>query len=112
MLERMRAIDGYVAACLILSGNGGVLGHDGDLDLRPVAQLTAEVVRKNEQTIHELGLDDQAEDVLITGDRQYHLLRCLRSELPAFVYLVLDRSTANPAMAKLAVESAVRAVAL
>lgn len=109
VLERVRAIEGYVAACLVLSTNGGVLGWDGDLDLRPVARISAEVLRVNQRTIRQMGLDDETEDMLITGTSQYHLLRTLHSEVPAFVHLVLDRNLTNPVMAKLALASAVRA---
>jgi CheY-like chemotaxis protein len=112
MLLRMRQIDGYIAACLVLSANGGVLGYHGSLDLRPAALLTAEVIRRNQRTIDDLGLDDEAEDLLITVTHQYHLLRSLHSDVPAFVHLVLDRSVANLAMAKLALASAVRSVDL
>ena len=112
VIERMREIDGYVAACLVLSQNGGVLSYDGSLDLRPVARLSAEVLRQNQKTIHDMGLDDEAEDLLITATSQYHLLRRLHSDVPAFVYLVLDRRLANPSLAKMALASAVRGVEL
>jgi DNA-binding response OmpR family regulator len=112
VLERVREIDGYVAACLVLSQNGGVLSYDGSLDLRPVARLSAEVIRQNQKTIHDMGLDDEAEDMLITATSQYHLLRRLHSDVPAFVYLVLDRRLANPSLAKMALASAVRCVEL
>jgi DNA-binding response OmpR family regulator len=112
MLARMREIDGYVAGCLVLAGTGGVLSYDGDLDLRPAARLSAEVVRRSQETIRDLGLDDEPEDLLVTATSQYHLLRRLRSEVPAFVYLVLDRRLANPSMAKLALASAARSVEL
>lgn len=112
VLLRVRAIEGYIAACLVLSDNGGVLSYDGRLDLRPVARLSAEVIRRKQQMITEMGLDDEAEDVLVTGSSQYHLLRSLHSDVPAFVHLVLDRKLTNPAMAKLALASAVRAVDL
>lgn len=112
VLQRMRQIEGYIAACLVLSTNGGVLSYDGSLDLRPAAQLTASIIRLNQKTITNMGLEDEAEDVLITSAHQYHLLRLLNSEVPAFVHLVLDRQYANPAMAKLALASVVRSLDL
>jgi DNA-binding response OmpR family regulator len=108
VLERIRAIEGYVAACVVLSDNGGVLSYDGRLDLRPAAPLSAEVIRQSQKLIVDLGLDDQTEDVLFTDTSQFHLLRSLQSEVPAFVHLVLDRSQTTPVMAKLALASAVR----
>jgi hypothetical protein len=112
VLARMRQIEGYIAACLVLSANGGVLSHDGTLDLRPAAPITAGLMRQKQKTISNMGLDDEAEELLITYGHQYHLLRSLHSEVPAFVHLVLDRQSSNPAMAKLALASVVRSLDL
>lgn len=71
VLARMREIDGYIAVCLVLSKNGGVLTFDGSIDLRPVAMLTAEMMRQNQKTIIDMGLEDHAEDVLITSAERY-----------------------------------------
>ncbi|HKP61971.1 MAG TPA: response regulator [Polyangiales bacterium] len=110
VLERTREIDGYLAACLFLASNGGVVCFDGSIDLRPAASLTAEAMRRKQKTIDDMGIDDVAEDLLVTSTNQYHLLRRLHSEVPAFIYLVLDRSRANPMLAKLALENAVRSL--
>lgn len=109
MMERTREIEGYVASCLVLSSNGGVVCFDGSIDLRPAAPITAEVMRRKQKTIADMGIDDQAEDLLITSTSQYHLIRSLGSDVPAFIYLVLDRSRSNPMLAKLALSAAVRA---
>jgi len=110
ILARVRRIDGYVAACLVLADSGGVLRHDGELDLRPAAPIVAELVRRQRETFARLG--DVHEETLVAASTQYHLLRELRSPVPAFVHLVLDRARANPAMAKHELESAVHEVAL
>lgn len=109
VLDRVRTIDGYVAACLVLSDSGKIIAHHGLIDLRPAANLTAELVRHNTNTFNALAVNDAAEDVLITATTQYHLLRALDSIAPTFVHLVLDRRLASPAMAKLALATAVRA---
>jgi CheY-like chemotaxis protein len=110
VLQRTREIDGYLAACMFLASNGGVVCFDGSIDLRPATSLTAEAMRRKQKTIDAMGIDDEAEDLLITCTNQYHLLRRLHSEVPAFIYLVLDRTRSNPMMAKLALENAVRSL--
>jgi ActR/RegA family two-component response regulator len=109
VLDCVRTIDGYVAACLILSDSGKIIAHDGQMDLRPAANLTAALVRHNSNTISALTVNDETEDVLITATTQYHLLRAIDTAAPTFVHVVLDRRTASPAMAKLTLATAVRA---
>jgi CheY-like chemotaxis protein len=110
VLQRTREIEGYLAACMFLASNGGVVCFDGSIDLRPATSLTAEAMRRKQKTLDDMGMDDEAEDLLITCTSQYHLLRKLHSEVPAFIYLVLDRNRSNPIMAKLALENAVRSL--
>jgi CheY-like chemotaxis protein len=110
VLQRTRAMEGYLAGCLFLASNGGVVCFDGEIDLRPAASLTAEALRRKQQTIHDMGLDDEAEDLVITSTHHLHLLRRLPSDVPAYIYLVLDRSRSNPGLAKLELDDAVRSI--
>jgi CheY-like chemotaxis protein len=108
VLQRTRSMEGYLAGCMFLASNGGVVCFDGEIDLRPAAGVTAEALRRKQQTIHDMGLDDQAEDLVITSTHHLHLLRRLPSDVPAYIYLVLDRSRSNPGLAKLELDDAVR----
>jgi CheY-like chemotaxis protein len=112
LLQRTRKIDGYLGSCMFLAANGGVLGYDGSLDLRPAAHHTAEALRRKQQTITDMGLDDEAlvMDLIVTSTSQYHLLRRVCSEVPAYIYLVLDRSRSNPHLAMLELEIAERSL--
>jgi CheY-like chemotaxis protein len=112
MLERMRHIDGYVASCIALASDGELLGADGALDLSEVSSLSAEILRRAQETIADMGLDEEVQEILVTGSRQYHLLRNLPSVHSSFVHLVLDRDLTNPAMAKLSLAKTVRPVDL
>jgi hypothetical protein len=110
LLQRTRKIDGYLGSCMFLAANGGVICFDGNLDLRPAAQHTAEALRRKHQTITDMGLDDDAEDFIVTSTSQYHLLRRIHSDVPAYIYLVLDRDQANPHLAMLELEIAERSL--
>jgi CheY-like chemotaxis protein len=110
LLQRTRKIDGYLGSCLFLAATGGVICFDGNLDLRPAAQHTAEALRRKQQSIDEMGLDDDAEDVIVTSTSQYHLLRRVHSDMPAYIYLVLDRDRSNPHLAMLELEIAERSL--
>lgn len=108
VLQRTRQLDGYLAGCMFLAESGGVVCFDGSIDLRPAASHTAEALRRKQQTLADMGMDDEAEDLLVTSTHHYHLLRRLHSDIPAFIYVVLDRDRTNPTLAMIELEHVVR----
>jgi hypothetical protein len=81
----------------------GALGGGKYLDLEVAAAGNTEVIRAKMRTMESLRLNDQIEDILITLGKQYHLIRLLknsRQEQGLFLYLVLDRTRANLALAR------------
>ena len=105
-LKEAMNIDGALGACLVDWESGmslGAIGGGEHLDLDVAAAGNTEVIRAKLRTMHALRLDDTIEDILITLSKQYHLIRLLRSnrsEQGLFLYLVLDRSRANLALAR------------
>jgi hypothetical protein len=99
-------IDGALGACLVDWESGMSLGAAGGgkyLDLDMAAAGNTEVIRAKMRTMESLRLDDSIEDILITLNKQYHLIRLLKSsrgEQGLFLYLVLDRQRANLALAR------------
>ena len=93
---------------MFLVESGGVVCFDGSIDLRPAASLTAEALRRKQQTLVDMGMDDEAEDMIVTSTHHYHVLRRLHFDIPAFIYLVLDRSLTNPTLAMIELEHAVQ----
>jgi hypothetical protein len=60
-------------------------------------------IRASSSIVSSLGLKDRVEDILITLDTQYHLIRLLKGAdgvQHLFLYLVLDRGKANLALAR------------
>jgi hypothetical protein len=105
-LKEAMTIDGALGVSLVDWESGMALGSLGGgkyLDLDVAAAGNTEVIRAKMRTMDSLRLDDTIEDILITLNKQYHLIRLLknsRNEQGLFLYLVLDRPKSNLALAR------------
>ncbi len=105
-LKEAMTVDGAIGVALVDRDSGMSLGSVGGgkhLDMEVAAAGETEVVRAKLRSLASLGSDDAIEDILITLARQYHVIRPLKSsdsEQGLFLYLVLDRSKSNLAMAR------------
>ncbi|MFH8391295.1 hypothetical protein [Streptomyces sp. NPDC018036] len=103
--ETMTSIEGALGVALVDYTSGmalGTLGGGKDLDLNVAAAGNTDVVRAKVRTMEHLGLKSKIEDVLITLEKQYHLIRPLtgRDGNGLFLYLVLNKAMSNLAMAR------------
>ena len=97
------SIDGATGCCVVDSNSGmmlGSLGGSAAFNLEVAAAGNTEVVRAKRKTMAALKLNDTVEDILITLKTAYHLIRPLSSNDALFIYLVLDKSRGNLAMAR------------
>jgi hypothetical protein len=100
-IDNMLALDGALAAAIVDSSSGMLLGSGGGgVDLEAAAAGNTEVVRAKLKTMKLLGLNDVIEDMLITLGKQYHILRPMARKEGVFLYYVLDRAKANLALAR------------
>ncbi|GAA0907436.1 hypothetical protein [Virgisporangium aurantiacum] len=104
-LKDAMQIDGALGAALVDYTSGMALGTAGggrDFDMNVAAAGNTDVVRAKLRTIELLNLDDKIEDILITLDGQYHLIRPItgRSGAGLFLYLALAKNRANLALAR------------
>jgi predicted regulator of Ras-like GTPase activity (Roadblock/LC7/MglB family) len=101
-LSPLREADGFMCAALV-DGESGMLmaaTEGGNLDLEVAAAGNTEVVRAKRRVAERLGIVGGIEDILITLQDQYHLIRPLAATQDVFIYLVLNRKQANLAMAR------------
>jgi hypothetical protein len=105
-LKEAMNIEGAVGVALVDWETGlclGTLGGGKVIDLNLAAAGNTDVIRSKMRTMESLRLNDQIVDVLITLEKQYHLIRLLknpRNGSGLFLYLVLERSRANLGMAR------------
>jgi len=105
-LEQAMQIGGAVGCALVDFQSGMCLGTagGGPINLELAAAGNTEVVRAKKTVRDKLGLRDKIEDILITLNSQYHLIRMLHSNDNIFLYMVLDRGKSNLAMARMELE--------
>ncbi|WP_067510444.1 hypothetical protein [Actinoplanes sp. TFC3] len=104
-LQDSMQIDGAIGVALVDYTSGmalGIAGGTPELDLAVAAAGNTDVVRAKLRAMEMLGIREQIEDVLITLETQYHLIRPLKGRAGEglFLYLALVRSKANLAMAR------------
>ena len=99
-LEKALEIDGCLGVALVDFESGLCLGTAGNagFDLELAAAGNAEVVRAKKSIRDKLGLKDKIEDILITLNSQYHLIRLVGTKM--FLYCALDRKKSNLALAR------------
>ena len=104
-LKEIMEIDGAVGVALVDHTSGMALGTVGggkDLDLTVAAAGNTDVVRAKLRAMEMLNITEKIEDILITLDSQYHLIRLLsgRGKEAFFLYLALNKSRANLGLAR------------
>lgn len=93
-VDRLRRVDGYLAACLVDSTSGVILGSDGELDgvdLQGVVAGYCEVYRAKCAVATAVVPDDRVVDIVITYASQYHVLHAVGAEPSCFLYIVTER---------------------
>jgi hypothetical protein len=105
-LDEIMDIEGAVGAAIMDYENGMTLGTIGgrNLDMELAGAGTTEVVRSERSIIHDLGLQEGVQDILITLSSQHHLVRMCQRHEDVFIYLVIDRDKGNLGLARRAID--------
>jgi hypothetical protein len=105
-LGELMNIDGAIGACIVDYTSGMSLGHEGGgVDLELAAAGNSEVVKAKMKTMKSLGIKGEIKDILITLEKQLHIIRPSATQEGLFIYLVLDIDKANLALARRKVSS-------
>lgn len=100
-LTSLMEINGCLGASIVDHSSGMSLGAvGGGVDLELAAAGNSEVVKAKLATMKSLKIKGGIEDILITLDKQYHVIRPSSQHDNIFIYIVLDREKANLALAR------------
>ncbi|MEL6444323.1 MAG: hypothetical protein AAF089_05360 [Bacteroidota bacterium] len=101
-LAETMQINGAVGAAIVDYETGMCLGSigGGSLDMELAAAGNTEVVRAKKSIRDQLGINEEIEDILITLESQYHLIRLAHNNQNLFFYLVIGKNT-NLALARM-----------
>lgn len=102
-ISEVSEIAGFIGGCLVDSETGLMLASEGGgkIDLEAASALNTQVVKAKLAAMKSLNLSDKIEDILITLGKQFHLIRPLSSNPSVFVYVALDRNSANLGLARI-----------
>lgn len=105
-LEKLMDVSGAIGAAIVDYENGMTLGTIGgrDLDMELAGAGNTEVVRAKKNTAHDLGLEGEIEDILISLEGQYHIIRMCENHENVFIYMAIDRSEGNLGLARRSID--------
>lgn len=100
VLDNLRTnLSGALGAALVDYESGMCLGTSGSgLNMDVAAAGNMEVMKAKARVMRDLGIKGGIEDILITLESQYHIIRPVGATL--FLYLALDRAQGNLALAR------------
>mgnify|MGYP000049353161 CR=1 FL=1 len=101
-LAELMTVDGAIGCALVDYVSGMVLGKagGGSVNLDLAGAGNAEVIKAKMRVMKGLGIAGGIEDILITLDTQYHVIRPLATKQGLFIYFALDKAKANLGMAR------------
>lgn len=108
VLAEIEQIDGFIAAAVAHGESGmamGIAGGTSGFNIEIAVAANSQVVKAKAKAMKALNLEGGIEDILITLRDQYHIIRPLRKNPIVFIYIALDRSKSNLAMARFQIAS-------
>lgn len=105
LLAELQSIKGFIAAAVADADSGmamATLEGNQSFDINVAAAANAQVIKSKLEAMDALGFGnkERIEDVLITLNSQYHLIRLSNKDPSIFIYIALDKAQANLALAR------------
>ena len=100
-LDSLLELSGAKCAAVVDSASGLVIGQAGSSPNMDIAAAgNTEVVRAQLKLMETLGQTDAIDDILITLTSQYDIVRPLAENPSVFLFLTMDKSKSNLALAR------------
>ena len=101
-LDEMMDVNGAIAASIIDWQSGMTLGMKsiGDFDIELASAGNSEVVKAKMATMKSLGLVGKIKDMMLTLTDQIHILSIVENHPELTLYLVIDSTKGNLALAR------------
>lgn len=102
-LSEIMKIDGAKGAALVDYQSGMTLGTagGGNVDMELAGAANTEILRTKKSVLEKLGLDDRVEEILISLEKEYHLIRIFHENENVFTYVMLNRDQSNLGLARM-----------
>lgn len=99
IVSTLSALDGVIAVAIVDYESGMIMAsqiNQEGFDLEVFAASGSNIIGAKKRTIAMLDNDDYIHDIVISMTSQYHLLcPCSQQNNNMFIYMVLNRETAN-----------------
>jgi hypothetical protein len=101
-LDEVMKLDGAIATAIVDWESGLTLGtaSAGGFDIDLAASGNTAVVKSKMMVMRQLGIPGVIEDILISLETQYHLIRPLAKASSLFMYVAIDRQKGNLGLAR------------
>jgi hypothetical protein len=102
-LKEIQKISGFIAAAVGHADSGmamGTLGGGSDFNIDVAVATNTEVVKAKLKAMQALKVKGSIEDILITLEDQYHLIRPLTANPAVFIYVAMSREGSNLAVTR------------
>lgn len=105
LMSSLQSVKGFIGAAVANATSGMTMmtaGGTANFDIEVAAAANAEVIKAKIEAMDALGFTgkEHIEDILTTLDSQYHLIRLYKKDPSIFIYLALDKASANLALAR------------